>query len=230
MSDIRACIFDMDGVLCASEELLCQSAVTLFKARYRQDVTPEDFEPFIGAGEERYLMGVAEKYGVTLKMPEAKTELYDIYLELIPGRLQPMPGVVPFVKSVRESGCRTAVATSADGRKMTANLKAIGLPAEEFDAVVKREDVEHPKPAPDLFLHAARLLDLPPEQCLVFEDALNGIEAARAAGCRVGGVIGSFSGEALLNAGADCVFDDFAQARTRLEECGCWLPGQPGLP
>ena len=66
---VKACIFDMDGVLCDSESVIAVAACRLFQDR-GVTVTPKDFEPFIGTGEERYLLGVAEKFGVVLTMPD----------------------------------------------------------------------------------------------------------------------------------------------------------------
>ncbi len=68
---IRAVIFDMDGVLVDSEKLINAAAVAMFQER-GLIVQPEDFLPFVGAGEDRYIGGVAEMYGFTLDIPAAK--------------------------------------------------------------------------------------------------------------------------------------------------------------
>ena len=81
-----------------------------------------------------------------------------------------------------------AVASSADGNKVSINLQKIGLPAESWDAVISGELVEHKKPAPDIFLLAAKKLAIEPAECVVVEDAANGIQAAKAAGMRSVGV------------------------------------------
>ena len=103
---------------------------------------------------------------------------------------------------------KIAVATSADIIKMNGNLTEIGLPAETFDARVNGLDVEHKKPAPDLFLKAAEQLGLSPARCLVVEDAENGCQAAKAAGAMCLGLTTSFSAEALRAAGADWTAPD----------------------
>ena len=89
---INGYIFDMDGVLCDSERL-CANVSRCFKTYYQMNVTANDFEPFIGMGEDRYLGGVAEKYGITLQPEKDKTETYRLYAEVVKGQLNALPGV-----------------------------------------------------------------------------------------------------------------------------------------
>ena len=178
-----AVIFDMDGVLTDSEPLICTAALAMFK-EFGLVAQAADFLPFIGTGENRYLGGVAEKYHFPLDIPRAKKRTYEIYLELAPARLRAFPGARDFVLACRQAGYKTALASSADPVKIEANLRIISLPPAEWSAITTGEEVAHKKPAPDLFLAAARKLGLPPEQCVVIEDAINGIEAAKAAGMR----------------------------------------------
>jgi len=193
---VRAVIFDMDGVLTDSEPLINAAAVAMFK-EHGLEVKPEDFHPFVGTGENRYLGGVAEKYGRLLDIAEAKKRTYEVYLELVPTRLNAFPGAVELVRACKESGLRVAVASSADWIKIEANLRKIGLPPEVWDAIVTGDDVEQKKPAPDIFLAAARKLTLTPEQCVVIEDAVNGVQAAKAAGMRCVAVAQTFPAEQL---------------------------------
>jgi HAD superfamily hydrolase (TIGR01509 family) len=189
----------MDGVLTDSEPLICAAATAMFAGKgYR--VSPEDFLPFVGAGENRYIGGVAEKHGVTLDIVQAKKRTYELYLEMVPTRLHAFPGAVDFVKACRAGGWRIAVASSADWIKVEANLNTIGLPPQTWDAIVTAEDVIQKKPAPDIFLCALRKLNLAPSQCVVIEDAINGVQAARAAGVRCVAVAQSFAADRLSEA------------------------------
>lgn len=178
---IRAAIFDMDGVLTDSEPLICAAATKMFGER-GLEVQAEDFRPFVGTGENRYIGGVAQKYGLALDIPAAKRRTYEIYLELVEQGIDAFPGAVVLVSACRESGLLLAVASSADRIKIEANLRKIGLPWNRWDAVITAEDVRNTKPAPDIFLAAAAHLELPPRDCCVIEDAPNGIAAAKAAG------------------------------------------------
>jgi beta-phosphoglucomutase len=188
---IKAVIFDMDGVLTDSEPLINEAAVTMFRER-GVVVQPEDFLPFVGTGENRYLGGVAEKYGLRLDLPAAKKRTYEIYLELVPTRLKAFPGACDLVRRCQAAGLKVAVASSADLIKIEANLHKIGLPPAEWGAIVCAEDVTDKKPAPDIFLAAARKLGAAPAECVVIEDAVNGIEAAKAAGMRCVAVAQTF--------------------------------------
>ena len=194
--NIRAVIFDMDGVLTNSEPLINTAAIAMFKEK-GLTVQPEDFLPFVGTGEERYVAGVAEKYHFPLDAVAAKQRTYEIYLDLVPSQLEAFPGVHDLVRRCRRAGLRLAVASSADKIKVVANLKKIELPPETWDAVVTGERVEQKKPAPDIFLAAARDLGVAPVQCVVVEDAVNGIEAAKAAGMRCVAVAQTFPAERL---------------------------------
>jgi HAD superfamily hydrolase (TIGR01509 family) len=198
-SKTRAVVFDMDGVLTDSEPLINAAAVAMFRER-GVEVHPDDFLPFVGTGENRYIGGVAEKHGVMLDITEAKRRTYEIYLELVPAQLHAFPGAATFVQACRAAGLLTAVASSADRIKIEANLHKIGLLPPTWDAIVCAEDVVHKKPAPDIFLAAARKLGLNPDQCVVIEDAVNGIQAARSAGMFCIGVAQTFPADKLREA------------------------------
>ena len=197
-----AVIFDMDGVLTDSEPLICAAAMAMF-AEQGVVVAESDFTPFVGAGENRYIGGVAEKHGVTLDLPVAKARTYEIYLDLVPQQLRMFPGADSLVEACKAAGLQVAVASSADQIKIRANLAAIGLPPAYWDAVVSGEELVRLKPAPDLFLEAARRMQVLPETCVVIEDAINGVAAAKAAQMRCVAVETSFPAAQL--GAADCV-------------------------
>lgn len=204
-----AIIFDMDGVLCDSEPLINEAAITMLAETYGIKAQPEEFIPFVGMGEDLYVGGVAEAHGVTLTLPRDKTRVYEIYLDIIKGRLQPVAGVHAFVAACRRKGLKLAVATSADRMKMNGNLAEIALPASSFDACVTGDDVTRKKPHPDIFERAADCLGLAPADTLVIEDAPQGVQAAKTAGALCLALSTSFSAERLREAGADWVAADF---------------------
>ena len=194
-----AVIFDMDGVLVDSEEFICRAACMMF-SEVGLKVRPEDFLPFVGTGENRYLGGGAEKYNFPIEIEQAKKRTYDIYLEIIKGQLKPLPGVYDFIDKCKKHGKKLAVASSADRRKVEGNLREIGLDESLFEAIIVGEDVQRKKPAPDIFLLAIKRLKSKPDQCLVVEDAVSGVAAAKAAGARCLALTTSFPKEKLKGA------------------------------
>lgn len=197
--EIKAVIFDMDGVLTNSEPLINAAAIQMFKEKGLA-VQPDDFLPFVGTGEERYVGGVAEKYGFPLDAAAGKERTYEIYLEMVDSHLEAFPGVHELIAACRAAGLRLAVASSADRVKVVANLKKIELAPESWDAVVTGENVQHKKPAPDIFILAAQRLGVMPAECVVVEDAVNGIQAAKAAGMRSVAVAQTLSADLLHQA------------------------------
>jgi beta-phosphoglucomutase len=196
---LRGVIFDMDGVLVLSEPLIAEAAIAMF-AEKGYIFRPEEFRPFIGMGEDRFIGGPAEARGITLDIPRDKARTYAIYLEIIKGKLKPLPGVLSFVAECKRRGLKLAVASSADAIKVEGNLHEIGLPPATFDAIVDGSEVAKKKPAPDIFLEAARRLNLEPASCLVIEDAVAGVAAAKAAVMKCLAVTTSFAAEQLTQA------------------------------
>ncbi|CAJ2669453.1 unnamed protein product [Trifolium pratense] len=111
-------------------------------------------------------------------------------------------------RQCKSKGLKVAVASSADRIKVDANLAAAGLPLSMFDAIVSADAFENLKPAPDIFLAASRILNVPPSECIVIEDALAGVQAANAAQMRCIAVRTTLSDEALESAGPNFIRDD----------------------
>jgi HAD superfamily hydrolase (TIGR01509 family) len=181
----------------------------MFQQVYGLTVQPQDFDPFIGAGEDRFIGGVAEKYGVDLTMPRDKQTTYDIYLKLIPGQMQPVRGALAFLADCRRRGLKMAIASSADDQKVDGNLKQLTLSRSDFNAVITGSHVTHKKPDPEIFRTAAAALKLAEVDCLVVEDAINGVKAAKAAGCCCLALTTSFPADKVRAAGADYIARDF---------------------
>ena len=196
---LKAVLFDMDGVLLDSEEYICRAGIMMFKEK-GFDVSPNDFLEFTGMGENRYLGGVAEKNGIPFELEKDKARTYEIYAEIVAGKLKPFDGVLEFIKTCRSRGLKMAVASSADPPKVRVNLEEIGIPSSTFGTVVTGLDIEHKKPAPDIFLKAAENLGVAATNCLVIEDAISGVAAGKAAGARVLALTTSFSAEELSEA------------------------------
>jgi len=196
---IQGILFDMDGVLVDSEEYIFEATRLMF-AEHGVAVKPEDALPFVGTGENRYIAGIGERNGFIVDIERDKARTYQIYAEITPGKLKALPGVHSFIRQCKAAGLKMAVASSADKIKIAINLREIGLTAETFDAIISGEDVERKKPFPDIYLLAAERIGLKPENCIVIEDAVSGITAGKAAGCKCLAVTTSFPAEKMTEA------------------------------
>lgn len=202
-------IFDMDGVLVRSAPVTIHAAQIILE-EYGVIAKPKEFAPYIGAGEARFIGGVAEAHGIPFE-PVMKEKLNRKYAEIVAEELPPYPAGKAVLEALKARGEKVALASSADMVKIKANLGAADIPLFWFDAIASGEDASRKKPAPDIFLAAARGLGADPKDCLVIEDAINGIEAARAAGMRVVAVTSYFDRETLKIHEPDGVIDDLME-------------------
>lgn len=219
MPQIQGVLFDMDGVLYESEPFLVDAAIAMFRER-GVTVAKDDFTPFFGMGEDHLLGGVAQKHGVrNLPIATAKQRTYTLFFDLIHGVIPPTPGVHDFLRRCVQKRLRTALATSGDRVKANFGLAEIGLSESSFGATVTGSDVTRKKPDPAIFQLAADRLGLDPAHCLVVEDAIAGVQAAKAAGARCLAITTNNPASKLRDAGADWVVQDFTEAP---DDCLSW--------
>ncbi len=192
-------ILDMDGVLVDSEPFIQEAFIRMY-AEKGLVVTKEDFAPFVGTGEGRFVQAMGERFGIPIDVARDKARTYAIYAEMVRGQLKALPGVYSFIDECRSRKLKLAVASSADAVKVRANLQELGLEADSFDAVLNGNDVTRTKPAPDVFLKAAERIGLPAGECLVVEDAIAGVAAAKSAGARCLALTTSFPADRLTAA------------------------------
>lgn len=204
---MKLVIFDMDGVLVDSEDAMAAMTKKALFDGWGIDADVEEFRPFRGMGDRAYVGGVAEAHGVPYE-EQMKTDSYRLFCENAPRLVRVMPWSVELIEALEARGYMLCVASAADRIKVEANIACLGRGTRDFASVVTGADVERVKPAPDIFLRAAELCGVDPADALVCEDALSGVRAAKAAGMTAVAVTTSFSREALLDAGADFVFDD----------------------
>lgn len=208
---VWALIFDVDGVIADTEVLNARASVLMFKELYGVAVQPEDFRPFVGTGDERYVEGVAEQYGVTIDTGEAVQRRADNFFKLLQNEPLPAaPGVIELVEAARrDPEARIAIATSGQKAKQFPVIEGTGLKLDRFDAVITGDDVTRKKPDPQIYLLTAERLGVPPERCVVVEDAPAGVQAAKAAGMACLAVTTSVTADELE--GADRVVGTLAE-------------------
>jgi HAD superfamily hydrolase (TIGR01509 family) len=183
----QAVIFDNDGLLLDTEDAWTRAEETLFARRGRV-FTLEHKRSLIGcAGAE-----AASKLEAMLELAgdgeRLMDELQELVMEEALAGVAPRPGALDLVERLGGAGVPIAVASNSRREFVERTLGSAGLLDGRFRAVVSAEDVERPKPAPDIYLEACRRLAAEPSRCAALEDSPTGVAAAVAAGMYVIGV------------------------------------------
>jgi HAD superfamily hydrolase (TIGR01509 family) len=207
-------IFDMDGVLIDSEPLHKRAKELAFAEI--GIVLPESvYDSYKGQPDATMLPEILTARGLpTEKIQELSRRKRQIYEES-EHELQAINGATDFVEWAA-SRYKIALATSATARNREASLRLLGI-SNLFHAVVDASGHQRPKPDPEVFLIALEKLQLEPAECWVVEDSVNGLRAAKAAGCFSAAITTTFDKNTLATAGADVVVDSFSELQAVLE-------------
>ncbi len=205
----QAAIFDFDGVIADSIPLHFEAFRRLFRDE-GVDLTLDDYRRRInGLPRDRSIRAVLGDLPAE-KLKDLMERKGRYVFELLAHRgLKPIPGSLELVQALRARGLRTAIASSSrTARRFLEAIRpadpSLGPPAALFDAILEGDASRAPKPDPEIFLLAARAVEVPPERCLAFEDAASGVAAARAAGMRVVALTTTDTKEALRHADRVC--------------------------
>jgi beta-phosphoglucomutase len=174
-------LWDMDGVLVDTGEAHFQSWARVF-SEYEFPFTREFFRATFGmnnAGLLSILLGDQLTPALLAEISDRKEQLFR---EAVRGSVEPMPGVIPWLVRLKAAGFRQGIASSAPVANIDALVDELGLRA-HFDAIISGVDMPG-KPEPLLFLKVAGILQVPPERCIVVEDAVAGVKAAVRAGMK----------------------------------------------
>ena len=179
----KAVIFDMDGVIFDTEKVYLDIWIEVFE-KYGYKMTKELYITVMGTGRENVIKTLLDNFGDDLpieKMYEEKDNqlFYRIENQGIPLK----EGVKELFSMLKEKDYKIALATSAKKERVEKQIKDKWL-KESFDAIVCGDDVEKGKPSPDIFLKAAKEIDVEPENCFVVEDSPAGIKAAFSGGMK----------------------------------------------
>lgn len=178
---LAAIIFDMDGVLVDSEYTYFQSKSQILKEA-GHEVTESYHFQFMGTTGEYMWEQMKQEFSLPLSVPEYVQQMTSLRQAMIErDGIRVIPYVQDFVKRLHESGLKLAVASSSSLAEIKTNLAALGL-TDYFSEVVSTEEVAHSKPAPDVYLAAAKRLGVDPKNCLGIEDTKNGTGAVSNAG------------------------------------------------
>lgn len=204
----RAALFDMDGVLVDNKLFHREAWRRLAREEGFALTDPEFWRQAIGRPVEEavpLVLGRPVPAAEAMRLAQRKTALYH---ELADGHAAPVAGVVEFVRALAAAGVPRALATSAVAESATRILEGLGLAA-AFPVQVTAGQVVRGKPDPEVYLTAAARLGVPPAACVVFEDAVVGVEAARRAGMAVVGLTTAHADAELRDAGAIWTAPDF---------------------
>lgn len=204
----KAVVFDLDGVLWDGEPIYF-AAFNVVLEPYGHRITMDDYANIIGHSVEAAWDWVLKHFNLT----ESSSKFYHRYdaavLQMLQEPAEPLPGVRDLVAEIKRRGLPVGVASASLRQWVDATLNGLGL-ADAFDATVSASEVEHSKPAPDLYLAAAQKLGVDPASALAFEDTRAGIAAAKAAGMFAVQVRASSTALPPIEQ-ADLVLDDYGQ-------------------
>ena len=188
----RAVIFDIDGTLVDNMHLHAEAFGVFAERHGLPPLTQADRARLDGRRNSEIFPILFNREVARDEWLAYEHEKEGLYRELSRGRLSPMKGLHELIERLRADHIAIALATSAPKANVVHTLAELELAA-EFPVIVRGDEVARGKPAPDVFIEAARRLGVDAKDCLVFEDAPMGIEAAHAAGMRVVALTTSFN-------------------------------------
>ena len=203
----KAWLFDMDGVLVDN----CDYHVIAwleFAKRHGGHLTKKQVLDWMGAPGRDYIRRMFDREVPDDEMRTLLEEKERLYREIYAPHMVTPAGLVDLLERGRAKGIKFAIATGGSMTNVNFVLDGTGL-RKYFPCVVDSSQYEHGKPAPDCYLRAADKVGAAPEDCVVFEDAVNGIESAKSAGMRVVAIVGTNTKETLESAAPTTVINTF---------------------
>lgn len=192
----------MDGVIVDSEPLHFRAAQQIIK-KYGKKLPKERSFQLIGVGEDFFWKTVVKELGISFDYKQLLQEKSELYMKLLQNEGNAFPGVVELIKKLSKN-YKLAIASGSSLNEITIILQKL-LIRPYFIRVVSGDDVAKSKPHPEIYLNAAKNLGVVPSECVVIEDSINGVKAAKAAGMGCVAVTNSFPRKMLGE--ADYVID-----------------------
>ena len=205
--ELRAVLWDMDGVVADTAKQHFESWRFAFE-RQKVEFPEEEFKPVFGQRNDiiiRKIMGSGVSPATIEKVARDKEEFFRAAVKK---DLKPFPGVIQLLKTIKENGIRAAIGSSAPLENIRAVLGGLGI-EEYFQALVYGLEVQEGKPSPQVFQLAARKLGVQPGNCIVIEDAVAGVRAAKSGGMHCIAVTNTHPAVSLAE--ADLVVDSLEQ-------------------
>lgn len=192
----QAVIFDMDGVICHTNPFHSE-AFKVFFGKRGLNPTEEEFEKHMYGKSNKYIFNhFLGREIVGEEFTNLENEKEGLFREIYAGNIKTIPEFLPFLQGLKKEGYRTGVATSAPRANLDLIMGHLKF-SPNMESILASENVKNHKPDPEVYLTSAKLLDVNPANCLVFEDSFSGVSAAINAGMQVVGVLSSHAKEDL---------------------------------
>lgn len=209
---MKAVIFDMDGVLADSHGIFNRLFTRIVNEELDLGINEEDFSRYSGLRFEERIRLLSEEKKKSVSKDDLLEAINKGRLEYFTNAIEYVeayPGVHELLKSLKKEGIKIGLGTNGSKNAVLKLTEHLGI-ADYFESIVTYNDVTHPKPAPDMFIKNAENLGVDPKYCIVIEDSLAGITAAKQAGMKVVGIATTKSREDLIG-NADLVLDGLSE-------------------
>lgn len=209
---LKAILFDMDGVLVDSVPINFMAFNKVLE-EYNVQIPKKDIKKFAGTSLKYKIPMWEEAYSCKIPIDyiEFGSRSQKYQHEWFDNNLKPNDSITNFINSAKNEGIKIILVTANRLENAKKILSLLNL-YDKFDSIITRENVENHKPYPDCYLLGAKNTETIPSECIVFEDAINGISAAKNAKMKViGRVTEVFTKEELIEGGADFTFNDFSE-------------------
>lgn len=203
-----AVIFDMDGTLLDNNGYHLKAWQSFFK-EYGKTLSEKEYkEKISGISSAATIRNFFGSEVTDDEVTAYRNKKEEIYRQLIAPYIKPVTGLIPFLQTLQKQNIPLAIATSATIKNIDFTMKKLNLQP-YFPYIIDSSMVNKGKPDPDIYLAAAKKLHIPPERCVAFEDSVNGVRSAKAAGMKVIAINTSHQKEKLSN--ADLILEDYTQ-------------------
>ncbi len=181
MAKIKAVLFDMDGLMIDSEPLHLQAFNKVFEKFGKHLSGEENSKRYVGIADVGVVEDMVNRFNLPISAHELLVEKQNAYKDILKNGLVTQPGLIDLLTKLHSSGYKIAIGSGS--YRVQIEIVIEGLNISSFiDQYMAIDDVKAGKPAPDIYLLAAKKLAVDPAECLVLEDAPSGVSAAKAAG------------------------------------------------
>jgi len=204
---MNAIIFDMDGVLFANSDFHIEAWI-VYARKMGREITAEDVRSRLGWNNRDYMRFIFNRDPTEEEVEHSIIDKEEVYRTLCRAHLIHPEGLLAFLEAAQAAGIRMGVATSAPPENISFTLDGLDI-RKYFEVVVDASQVKQSKPDPAIYLKAAEQLGVSPANCIVFEDAIAGIQSGKAAGMDVIAITTSYPAEVLKQQMPDAVIESF---------------------